>query len=275
MINVQKLRKEYTEPHFILDTDDGKKLFLKIWPASLPSQTAILIFHGITGYHQPYGEILAKPLASAGYDVFALDLRGHGLSDGNRGDIPSKEILIKDLCNAISFIKEKRTNIILLGHSLGVVTAIIAYNSCPDDVNGLILLSAGRIAKEGVYKKPSFGKMLKILFSSIFTPSKPVYEYHREGMTGLDDPLRVFNYTFRFIKTMSPKAIYFEEKVPIPVIVGVGDHDEIFDVDSPKALLDEIPSDDKQFMILEGAKHAEFPEGSWKQLISWLDSRFK
>jgi alpha-beta hydrolase superfamily lysophospholipase len=274
-IDVQKLREEYKEPHFLIDTVDRKKLFLKVWQSSAGSHTAILIFHGITAYHKPYGEIVAQPLANAGYHVFALDLRGHGLSDGNRGDIKNKELLIQDLHNTISFLKEKYLKLVLLGHSLGVITAILAYNSFPDDVNGLILLSAGRASREGVYKKPTFGMTMKALFSSIFTPSKPVFRYYREGVTGLDDPLRVFNYTIRFIKILSVKNVHFPLKVPIPVIVGVGDQDEIFDINSPKALLDEIPSDDKQFIIIKGAKHAEFPQESWGELVKWLDSRFK
>ena len=270
-INVQKLREEYNKPHFIIDTVDGKKLFLKVWQSPTTSQAAILIFHGITGYGELYGEIIAQP----GYDVFALDLRAHGLSDGNRGDIKSKKLLIQDLYKTISFIKERYAKIVVLGHSLGVITTIFAYNSYPDDVNGLILLSAGRTTREGVYKKPSFGMIMKALLSSIFTPNKPVFKYYREGMTGLDDPLRVFSYKIRFIKILSAKNLHFPLKVPVPVIVGVGDQDELFDINSPKALLDEIPSDDKHFMVIKGAKHAEFPQGSWGELIDWLDSRFK
>ena len=74
---------------------------------------------------------------------------------------------------------------------------------------------------------------------------------------------------------MSVKNSHFSLKIPVPLIVGVGDQDELFDINSPKALLNEIPSDDKQFMIIKGAKHAEFPERSWGELVDWLDSRFK
>ena len=37
------------------------------------------------------------PISAGGYTTYGLDYRGHGLSDGNRGDAPGKERLIADL----------------------------------------------------------------------------------------------------------------------------------------------------------------------------------
>jgi len=274
-LDVYKLREDFKEPHYLLTTSDGKVLFIREWKPPKASKVAILFFHGITAYSGAYDNMMATPLAKAGYSIFGLDLRGHGLSDGNRGDCPSKDRLIKDLCETIDFIKKKCEKLIILGHSLGVVSAIIATNHCLDKINGLILLSAGRTTRPGVYKKPSFGQTMKILFSGVFKPSKPVIKYYRDGMTGLDDPLRTFQYTFRFIRILSTKALVFPEKLDIPVIVGVGDQDELFDIESPRALFDEIPSNNKSFIVIKGAKHAEFPGASWGELLNWLKSNFK
>jgi len=273
-IDVLKLRESFKEPYEIISTSDGKTLFLREWPPSETSSTAILIFHGITAYSAPY-QMIGEALSKIGYAVYGLDLRGHGLSEGIRGDYPSKERLIKDLGETISFLKEKHANLIILGHSLGVLTALIASNFYLDQINGLILLSAARTARPGIYKKISILKKLKILFSSIIKPEKPVISYYREGMTGLENPLFNFNYTLRFMKIFSATKLRFPEQLNIPTILGVGENDEIFTVDSARSLFDEIPSDNKKFIILPGAKHAEFPESSWKELITWLISNFK
>ncbi len=274
-LNIKKLREDFKEPHHLLKASDEATLFIREWKPSSPSKVSILIFHGITGYSGAYSEMVAIPLAKAGFSIFGLDLRGHGLSDGNRGDLPSKDRLVKDLCEAISFVKEKAEKVIVLGHSLGVVSAIIATNYCPEKIDGLILLSAGRTVREGAYKKMSPGTMLKILFSSMIKPSKPVITYSRDGISGLDDPLRTFKYTFRFMKILNAKALKFPEKLDLPVIIGVGDQDELFEIDSPKALLEEIPSTDKTFIVIKGAKHAEFPAAAWNDLVQWLNKKFK
>ena len=273
-LEVKKLRDDYKEPHHLFNTSDNRILFIREWVPESHSDVAILIFHGITAYSGLYSEMVATPLKDAGFIVYGLDLRGHGLSDGKRGDFPSLERLNKDLHEVISFIKQKHSKLIILGHSMGVITAGIASNCCLESIDGLILLSAGRTPREGVYQKPKLSYKIKILLSSIFAPGKPVFRYYREGMIGLDDPIRNFKYTLRFMKVFSAKDMVFPS-INIPVIVGVGDLDELFDIESPRDLFNEINAQDKKFIILKGAKHAEMPAGSLDELVEWLALKFK
>jgi len=139
----------------------------------------------------------------------------------------------------------------------------------------LILLSAGISIRPGVYKSPSVLQKLKILISSIFSPSKPVINYNREGILGLDDPLFNFKYTLRFMRLLDVKKFDMSEELDLPIILGVGEMDELFSVESAKSLLEEINSKDKEFFTMPGAKHAEgFTEESFKKLQSWLGSKF-
>ncbi|MFX1284267.1 MAG: alpha/beta hydrolase [Promethearchaeota archaeon] len=274
-LRVTKLRNEFDGLHYLISTSDDKTLFLRIWkPQKTPKKEAILVFHGITAYSGPY-EILAEPLTQKGYAVYGLDLRGHGLSDGIRGDYPSKERLVKDLCETITYIKQKAKHVILLGHSLGVLSSLIATNHCLEDINGLILLSAARTFRPGVYPKISILTKLRILISSMFFPSKPVITYYREGMLGIDDPLFNFKYTFRFMKIFRAEDLKLPERLHFPIFVGIGEDDELFTIEAGRELFNEIPSDEKEFFIIPGAKHAYFPERSLDRLIKWLDEKFE
>lgn len=273
-IDIVKLREDFKELHYLVPTSDEKELFLRVWEPENPSKIAILILHGITAYSGPY-EMLGEPLSKIGYIVYGLDLRGHGLSDGIRGDYPSNERLVKDIGESILFLKEKHPTLILLGHSLGVLTALIASNYYLKEIDGLILISAAREVKPGVYNKMATSTKLKILLSSIIKPSKPIISYFRDGMTGVNDPLYNFKYTLRFMKIFNVKKLTIPDKFEIPIAIAIGEHDEIFSVESARSFFDEIPSDNKKFIVLPGAKHAEFPEGSWKELINWLLSTFK
>ncbi|MHA1939424.1 MAG: alpha/beta hydrolase [Candidatus Thorarchaeota archaeon] len=274
-LDIQVVRDDFDGPHKLLNTSDGITLFIREWePKDAPRETAILILHGITAYSGPY-TMIAEPLASRGFPVYGLDLRGHGLSEGNRGDSPGRERYVKDICETIAFVKETHSKLVVLGHSLGVLSSIMAMEACIDQFDGAILLSAARAARPGVYPPISAMQKLKIFFSSLLSPSRPVMEYRREGMLGLDDPLFTFRYTLRFMRTTILSDFDFPGEMPFPVLVGIGEEDELFAVEAARELFEEIPSDSKEFLVAKSARHAVFPEGSLNPVFEWIDSTFK
>ena len=274
-LDILSLRNEFEGPHHLITTSDNKVLFLRKWESKNeePKKTAILLFHGITAYSGPYG-LITKPLTELGFDIYGLDLRGHGLSDGNRGDYPSKERLIKDLCETIKFVKQLHPRVVLLGHSLGVLSSVIAFNNCLENIDGAVLLSGARKTRPDVYPPMSTTEKLKILLNSVFRPSKPVIGYYRDGMIGLDNPLFNFNYTYRFMKITGDRDFTFPDFGDMPVFVGVGSNDELFSVEDCQEFFDEIPTTEKMFHVAKGGTHSDFPPGSWDPLGTWLDEHF-
>ncbi|MFW9955645.1 MAG: alpha/beta hydrolase [Candidatus Thorarchaeota archaeon] len=274
-LNIVEMRENFKETHSTFTTSDGITLFLREWTPTedQSKETAVLILHGITAHSGPYG-FLGLQLASMGFHTFGLDLRGHGLSDGNRGDYPSRERLVLDLCEALAYIKKTHPKVVILGHSLGVLQSMLIMKNCLGQIHGAVLLSGARAMKPSTSLSFSFSQKLKIVLSSILAPGKPAVSYYREGMTGLDDPLFNFRYTLRFIRLVDSKSLQFPGDLGIPIFVGVGDQDELFSIESVRELYDEIPAKEKEFYVQPGAKHAVFPEGSFKPLMSWLDNRF-
>nr|MDO8110870.1 alpha/beta fold hydrolase [Candidatus Sigynarchaeota archaeon] len=273
-LDIPRLRNEFEGAHYLLTTSDGITLFIQEWKSKKPSDVAILIFHGITAYSGPYGQIIGKELTEAGMNILGMNLRGHGLSDGVRGDYPSRKRVIKDICEAIEFAKTKYAKIIVLGHSLGAVAVGLATNHCLDKIDGIILVGAGRTIRPGVYKKPTASQKCKILATALFSPGKRIIKYYRDGMMGLDDPLFNFAYSPRFMMALSVKSITFPSEIPCPVLMAIGENDEIFSQESARALLDEMPAKDKTIIVIPGAKHAAYPPGSWTKLIEWYNARY-
>ncbi|MHA1984604.1 MAG: alpha/beta hydrolase [Candidatus Hodarchaeales archaeon] len=273
-MNIPELRRNTQIPHRLLKSFDNTILFVHEWSPDSSTNTAILILHGITAYSEPYSEI-AELLMRTGYQVFGLDLRGHGLSDGNRGDYPSKKHLLSDLKVTIETFKSEYDNLIILGHSLGIVTGMEILNNFPDMIDGIIFLSGARQVRPGAYPKKSRLRTIKIILFSIIAPKKPVIKYYREGMVGLDDPLFNFKYSLRFLRVLDSRKMEMPEKIKIPLLFGLGDQDELFSVDDAKSFFEEFPAKEKEFFIIEGAKHAEFPETiKDSRLISWLQEFF-
>ena len=274
-VDIPTLRKEFEGPHHLITTSDNQILFLRKWDAvgEVSKKSAILLLHGITAYSGPYG-MIANPLTKLGFTVYGLDLRGHGLSDGNRGDSPGMDRFNKDLCEAIEFVRDLHPKVVLLGHSLGVLSSMIAITNCLDNIDGTVLLSGARNTRPTAYPAMSTSQKLKILVNSILRPSKPVIHYYRDGMVGRDDPLFNFYYTYRFMKIVGLRDFTFPDLGNMPVFVGIGDNDELFSVEDCKALHDEIPTKNKIFHVVKDGKHAEFPTRGWAPLGTWLNEKF-
>jgi acylglycerol lipase len=272
------LRKDFKGAHNQFVTTDGETLFLRRWnPASIvpaKKDIAVLIFHGFTAHSGAY-DMAGRPISSGGYTTFGLDYRGHGLSGGNRGDSPGKERWIADLAESVKYIKSLGyPKVIILGHSLGVASAMCAADAIPEEVSGLILLSGAYEGKKGLTKPPTFFQKTQIVASSIFRPSYPVVEYYRDGMTVSKDPLFNFKYTLRFLTMLDVKQLRLPENLNIPVLVGVGDKDELFDVDKVKEFYNAIPGNKKEFLVMKNATHAKIPVESWQEIVDWLDKNF-
>ncbi len=272
------MRQAYAGPHEQFITTDGETLFLRRWnPDSIAPQKkdiAVLLFHGITAHSGAY-EMAGKPISAGGYTTFGLDYRGHGLSGGNRGDSPGKDRWYADLAESVKYIKSLGfSKVIILGHSLGVASAICAANAVPDQIAGIILLSGAYEGKKGLSAPPSLYDKTRIIASSIFRPSYQAIEYYRKGMTVTKDTLFNFRYTLRFVSMLNVKELRLPKDLDIPVLVGAGDKDELFEVDKVKELYDLVPGNKKEFLVMKNTSHAVIPVESWEQIVDWLNRTF-
>lgn len=76
--------------------------------------------HGL-GEHSGRYDALARRWVEQGWEVFAWDHRGHGLSSGKRGVLTSEDQLLSDMLELLEAREwgESATKTVLLGHSLG------------------------------------------------------------------------------------------------------------------------------------------------------------
>lgn len=272
------LRTEFSGPHHLITTADGETLFLRRWnPDSVQdekSHVAVLILHGITAHSGAY-EMAGKPFSKSGYVTFGLDYRGHGLSGGNRGDTPGKDKWVADLGETVRFIKGLGfSKVVVLGHSLGVASAMLTANQVPDEIAGLILLSGAFEGKKGVSKEPTVLEKARFFACAALRPSHQSYEYYREGMTVTNDSLFNLRYTPRFLMMLDVKTLRLPAKMNVPILVGIGDADELFSVEKVREFYDLLPGDQKEFLVMVNTTHAVIPLESWMQVVDWLDRTY-
>lgn len=125
-------------------TADGLQLARVSWPARdrPPPRGTVLIVHGLGEHCERYVR-LAADLTAAGWLVHSYDQRGHGASEGARGDVATPTSLLDDLALMLDMLHEERVPrpLVLLGHSMGGTVAARLIAEGAAGVDALVLSS--------------------------------------------------------------------------------------------------------------------------------------
>lgn len=115
------------------------KIFARRWRPQSAPKAIVAICHGLNSHSGQYGWV-AGELARAGYAVYALDLRGRGLSEGDRFHVDTIDDYVADLDGLIDHAinREAPLPLYLLGHSAGGVVACIYALDHGDKLAGLV-----------------------------------------------------------------------------------------------------------------------------------------
>jgi alpha-beta hydrolase superfamily lysophospholipase len=226
-----------------------------------------------------------EEFAGRGFAVTALDLRGRGLSDGERFYIDSIDDYVSDLSLTIDFAKAMHPDlpIYLLGHSAGGVTSVTYALDHQDKLDGLICESfAFRVFA------PNFA--LKLLEgASHFVPHAHVLKLKMEDFSRdpewvaqlLADPL-----TLDEVQPVSTVAAFaragerFDRefaRIAIPVLILHGTADKATRPDGSKQFFEEAGSADKTLKLYEGHYHDLLNdldrEKVMDDIVAWIGAR--
>ncbi len=125
-------------------------LYYQRWFPDTEPQGILVLVHGLGGHSGLFNNGV-RCLLPQGYGVYAMDLRGHGRSPGQRGYIQHWSDFREDLQAFIQFIdtQEHQESIFLWGHSLGGTIGLDYALQYPEHLQGLIL-SAPALGHVGV-----------------------------------------------------------------------------------------------------------------------------
>ncbi len=232
------------QPYFIKATDTINLAYYTFLPKESPT-TVIIFYHGSGVYtnktYQWIGHCL-KDMYSFG--AYFTDLRGHGYSQGSRGDTPTIEQVWQDVDTLITFVHKRHptARLYLVGHSSGS-GIIINYCTHTHDtrITGLIFLAPYLGPRSGTARKHSesrtnFIKSVRnwvyivnnLIKRSPFQHTPTVFFNHAAFATTYD-PLLVSSYTYTMSCATTPynaPKLFADLKIPFALLIG--DHDEQF-----------------------------------------------
>ncbi|MEL7001928.1 MAG: lysophospholipase [Bacteroidota bacterium] len=181
---------------YTIKSNDNIDLFTRKWAPDGPPQGAVCLVHGL-GEHSGRYEHVATAFNKVGFVMYSYDQRGHGKSDGKRGDVPSYNQLLADLGTVLDHIKSSHADIslFLYGHSMGgnvVANYIMAEKRT--DIKATIITSPWfTLAFDPPKWQLSLGKFILKVAPGLTQPNKlNPDDLSRDKQVGIDymnDPL--------------------------------------------------------------------------------------
>lgn len=228
----------------------------------------LIVLHGL-GEHSGRYEPFIEYFTGRGYAVSIFDLRGHGLSEGKRGDIQSFSQWVDDARTMVwEFNRTLGRDVptILVGHSLGGLIAlnVLAFH---DDVDGAVISAPplGRLAVPA-WKTWLGMKVVNVLPTlSVGAEIRPAYLSRDPAVVEAykSDKLVLKRITLRAgqaLVTTAAEAMPLAYRIEQPLFMLHGAGDRICDPNKTKRFFNDIPASIKNLRLYEGAFHEPFTD---------------
>lgn len=249
------------------------------------ARAALLLVHGLSDHSGRYQEFCAA-MADFGFSTFALDLRGHGHSEGRRGHVRRFDIFLQDLerfRREIQGLAPPGRPLFLLGQSMGgliVLRYLEEYDA--GGFSGAVLTSpwlgtSVQVPRWKVNMAHALSRVLPALPLSAGIPAELLSHDPRVADAYRQDPL-VHNRITPRLYTESAEAMRLaserSDRVSIPLLFLLGGDDRIVDTPRAVALARSLRIGDVAIRVYPGQYHELFNEADrdlvLQDLREWL-----
>ena len=264
---------------------DGARLLIRTAdPPDGPVRGSILLTHGMGEHSGRYSHVIGR-LNAAGLRVVTWDLRGHGRSEGARGDIRSYAELTGDLQEVWSIAAAGPRPLFLYGHSLGAqITLNFAVAHCPDAAGIVVTSPWLRLAFVPPRWKVSLAWLAARVWPS-FTQNTDVVPTRLsrdlEFIKAMPEPHLVHHrMSARMYQALTAGAARASRDGPgltYPMLLLHGAEDPVTSVQATEEFFHSLKSRDKSFVVVPEALHETHNDLCrdivLTQITDWLDAR--
>lgn len=271
-----------TETQFEYLSDSKFKLAGRIWRVNPSARGIICLVHGF-GEHCGRYQHVAASFNEEGYHVIAMDLNGHGVSSGKRGDTPSYDTWLNEVDLLIERAKFQAPGLkmFLYGHSLGGGLVLNDLLRRDPKVDGAIVTSPLlRLTFKPALLKIGFAHVMRYIYPSL-TVSNNLAAWgisHNPHVVEdyLQDPLvhdRVSARAFIAFVKAGEYALKNAYKLKIPILLLHGIADPITDWRASNAFA-AVAGRSCTFRTYEGLYHELHNESEWprifQEILAWI-----
>ncbi len=261
---------------------DGTSLYVSDYLLPLAdARGGIVILHGL-GEHSGRYRQLAQRLAEAGWSVRCYDHRGHGRSQGPRGDVPNGTPMLQDAQIVIEdFTARTGLRPFLLGHSMGGLFAAHFALSARVPLRGLILSSPALSVPLSKVQLLLL-KAMRTIAPWMGMPNglKPRFLSHDVRVVDayLADPLVHNKISAHLLCSMLASIAFCQAHaatLAVPALLLVAGDDHLVDFNGSKRFFAQLPEGRASMTLYDGLYHEIFNETASERpladLLGWLD----
>jgi alpha-beta hydrolase superfamily lysophospholipase len=275
----------YSEATF--ESTGGLRLFERTWlPAGEP-RADVAIVHGYAEHSGRYAHV-ATYLTARGYAVSAIDLRGHGRSEGDLLAVRSFNEYLDDVDGMLARVRSRSGGtrpLFLLGHSMGGAVAALAVVSRRPRLDGLVLSGAAISVLKGPARL--LGPIIQFLgrrFPKLGLRALPSDAVSRDPAVVADYDADPLNYRGKvpagLAAAMLRASDAIERRAPrieLSLLVMHGSDDLLAAPDASRRLYERATSRDKTLRVYDGLYHEILNEPVQRIVLAdiagWLDAR--
>lgn len=256
------------------------------WLTEGETRAAVVLVHGLKDHSARY-DYVGEWLAGRGYAVYALDLRGHGESEGERFFVETFDEYVEDLAMFLDRVREKEKGrpLFLIGHSMGGAVASLFVLNRRSDLKGLVLTAPALEPSENV--SPILIRLSGLI--SRFFPKAPVTKVDIKSLSHLPEVIEAARKDPLSDERPAPARTGYEilramsrirervAEISIPFLVMHGTEDRLTNPRGSENFFKRAGSGDRTIKLYEGLYHEILNEPERDQvledIVHWLDTR--
>ncbi len=271
-----------TERRHRIHAADGTALYVVDYLlAHSEARGGIVIMHGL-GEHGGRYRHVARFFNDCGFSVRCYDHRGHGQSQGPRGDVPNGEPMLQDAEIIIDdFAVLLSEPPFLLGHSMGGLFAAHFALARATPLRGLILSSPALAVRLTGFQRQLLNVMYRFL-PHIGVPNglSPRFLSHDPAVAAAykNDPLVHPKISARLLRSMLASIDYCQShaaNLALPTLMLVAGDDHLVDAAGSHRFFAQLPQGRAQLHLYDGFYHEVFNESEARRPFAdvrhWLE----
>jgi alpha-beta hydrolase superfamily lysophospholipase len=267
-----------------VDSVDGTKISYRGWPVA-GAQVTFAVAHGL-GEHGGRYERFARGMAKHGFGTFAVDLRGHGNSPGQRGHIDSWSQWTDDVSSFVAHVGSiAGGEVVPVGHSFGgaALLSTVLAGKLPN-IRRFVVSSPALKVKVAV---PAWKIKLGTTASKVLPKLALDNEVDPKLISRIPEVVEAYR-TDPLVHPKISSRLYTEwlaasrdilnrgAEIGVPFLILAGTDDGLIDPEGSKELHAKAPAM-SELRLLEGRYHEPFNDRDSEEVFSvianWLTAR--
>jgi alpha-beta hydrolase superfamily lysophospholipase len=263
-----------------LVTPTGSTTYYQHWsPGTSPSRARLVVVHGF-GEHSELYRHLAEFFVDRSYEVFALDLRGHGRSAGPRGFIRNWDEYREDVDTLMKVAEDSVPSLpaFLVGHSMGGLIVIEYALHHPGRLAGVVAMGPAlgdigvsrfllRLSRIMSKVWPGFALDTGLDSANMSRDPKVVERLDADPMTHGRGTARLGTEVVDTIAWVRQRAGEFK----VPILLQHGEDDRVALPDGTRWFFDRVRHPDKELKTYPGGYHNLFIDINWREVLQDID----